>query len=127
MANTVKTTNRTIEIAVKDADYMMPTKLNVQSVVFIPGTIFKGDNYVYIIESSIHAVDPVKAFLTSTIIQTEPRAWIFNQRLRLGFVFLDGVFDIGAKVIFNIGEIHNYNNAINMEMRLKLSAEVAIP
>ncbi len=127
MANTIKTTNRTIEIGGIDSDYMMPTKLNVQSVVFIPGTIFKGDNYVYIIENSIHAVDPVKVLLTSTIIQTEPRAWIFNQRLQLGFTYLNGVFDTGAKVIFNIGEIHHGNDAINTEMRLKLSAEVAIP
>ena len=125
MANTIKTTNRTIEVAVVDADYMMPIKLNVQSVVFIPGTILKGDNYVYIIENNSDS--SVKILLTSTITQTEPRAWIFNQRLQLGFIYANGVFDTGAKVIFNIGEIHPGNNAINMEMRLKLCAEVAIP
>jgi len=125
MANTVKTTNRTIEVTVVDADYMMPTKLNVQSVVFIPGTILKGDNYVYIVEN--HPSYPVKVLLTSTITQTEPRVWVFNQRLQLGFVYANGVFDTGAKVIFNIGEIHRGNDIFNTEMRLKLCAEVAIP
>ena len=125
MANTIKTTNRTIEVAVVDADYMMPIKLNVQSVVFIPGTILKGDNYVYIIENNSDS--SVKILLTSTIIQTEPRFWIFNQRLQLGFVYADGVFDTGAKVIFNIGEIHRGNDAWTPEMKMKLSQETAIP
>jgi hypothetical protein len=124
MANTVKTTNRTIEVAVKDTDYMMPTKLNVQSVVLIPGTIQKGDNYVYIIENNSDS--SVKILLTSTITQTESRFWIFNQRLQLGFIYLNGVFDIGAKVIFNIGEIHCGNDAWTPEMKMKLSQETAI-
>ena len=130
----IKTTNRTIEVSEINADYMMPLKTNVQSVVFIPGIIFKGDNYVYIIENSIHAVNPVKAFLQSTITQTEPRMWIFNQRLQLGFTYLNGVFDIGAKVIFNIGELHFNRRTTNVrinvwspEMKMKISQETAIP
>ena len=128
----IKTTNRTIEVSEINADYMMPLKTNVQSVVFIPGIIFKGDNYVYIIENNSDS--SVKAFLQSTITQTEPRMWIFNQRLQLGFIYLNGVFDIGAKVIFNIGELHYGSggsnvrvNAWSPEMKMKLSQETAIP
>jgi len=128
----IKTTNRTIEVSEINADYMMPLKTNVQSVVFIPGIIFKGDNYVYIIENNSDS--SVKAFLQSTITQTEPRMWIFNQRLQLGFIYLNGVFDIGAKVIFNIGELHYGGggsnvrvNAWSPEMKMKLSQETAIP
>lgn len=124
MANTIKTTNRTIEVTVVNADYMMPTKLNVQSVVLIPGTIQKGDNYVYIIENNSNS--SVKILLTSTITQTESRSWIFNQRLQLGFVYLNGVFDTGAKVIFNIGEIHRGNDAWTPEMKMKMNQETAL-
>lgn len=125
MSNTIKTTDRTIEISGIDSDYMMPIKLNVQSVVFIPGVILKGDNYVYIIENNSNS--SVKCFLQSTISQTEPRMWIFNQRLQLGFIYLNGVFDLGAKVIFNIGELHHGNNIWAPEMKMKLSQETAIP
>ena len=121
--NTIKTTNRTIEVSAIDSDYMMDRNLNVQSVVFLPGVYLKTDSVVYIVENSIHAVDPVKAMLTSTIGAAEPRAWIFNQRLQLGFVYLNCVFNVGAKVIFNIGEIHRGNDAISTQMKMQLSAE----
>jgi len=100
MANTVKVTNRTIEVSAIDADYMMETGLNVESVVFIPGA---DDDVVDIVESSVEAVDPTKVQLKSG--DGEPRAWLFNQRLRLGFVFANGTFTAGSKVIFNIGEV----------------------
>jgi len=100
MSNTVKTTNRTIEVSAIDADYMMGMELNVQSVVFIPGA---ADNKVDIIESSTEAVDPTKVLLLSG--DGEPRGWIFNQRLQLGFLVASGIFSAGAKVIFNIGEL----------------------
>jgi len=101
MANTIKTTNRTIEVSAIDEDYMMDIGLNVESVIFIPGAT--GD-VVDIIESSTYATDPVKIQLKSG--DGEPRGWLFNQRLRLGFIFADGTFTAGAKVIFNIGEIN---------------------
>jgi len=100
MANTIKTTNRTIEVSAIEADYMMGMEINVQSVVFLPGA---ADDYVDIVESSVEAVDPTKVLLLSG--DGEPRGWIFNQRLRLGFVFANGTFTAGAKVIFNIGEL----------------------
>ena len=101
MANTIKTTNRTIEVSAIDEDYMMDIGLNVESVIFIPGAT--GD-VVDIIESSTYATDPVKIQLKSG--DGEPRGWLFNQRLRLGFIFADGTFTADAKVIFNIGEIN---------------------
>jgi hypothetical protein len=100
MSNTVKTTNRTIEVSAIDADYMMDTGLNVESVIFIPGA---ADDVVDIVESSVETNDPVKVQLKSG--DGEPRGWTFNQRLQLGFVVADGDFTAGAKVIFNIGEI----------------------
>jgi len=100
MSNTVKETNRTIEISAIDEDYMMDVGINVQSVVFIPGAI---DDVVDIIENSVETADPVKVQLLST--DGEPRGWILNQRLQLGFVFADGTFTANSKVIFNIGEI----------------------
>jgi len=100
MSNTVKTTNRTIEVSAIDADYMMGMEINVQSVVFLPGA---ANDKVYIIENSIHAIDPVKVLLFSG--DGEPRGWIFNQRLRLGFLVASGVFTATSKVIFNIGEL----------------------
>ena len=100
MANTVKTTNRTIEVSAIDEDYMMNTGINVESVIFIPGA---ADDVVDIVEDSTETVDPVKVQLKSG--DGEPRAWLFRQRLRLGFVFANGTFTAGAKVIFNIGEI----------------------
>ena len=101
MSNTVKTTNRTIEVSAIDEDYMMDPGLNVESVIFIPGA--SGD-VVDIVEDSVEAVDPVKIQLKSG--DGEPRGWLFNQRLRLGFVFANGTFTANAKVIFNIGEIN---------------------
>jgi len=100
MANTVKATNRTIEVSAIDEDYMMDRNINVQSVIFIPGA---ANDEVYIVENSIEAVDPVKVLLVSG--DGEPRGWIFNQRLQLGFVFANGKFTAGAIVIFNIGEL----------------------
>jgi len=122
MANTVKTTNRTIEVSAIDEDYMMPINLNVQSVVFIPGIAFKfpGTGCVDIVESSIYATDPVKVKLMST--DDEPRYWIFNQRLQLGFVFANGVFETGSKVIFNIGEIKSGNSAVSAQIKLNFGA-----
>ena len=100
MANTEKETNRTIEISDIDSDYMMDQKLNVQSVVFIPGA---ASDAVYIVENSEETTDPVKVLLASG--DGEPRGWYFgNQRLQLGFVFASGTFSQGAMVIFNIGE-----------------------
>lgn len=99
MANTIKETNRTIEVSAIDADYMMDTNLNVESVVFIPGA---ADDQVDITEDSNYTADPVKVRLICG--NNEPRAWLFHQRLRLGFVVADGTFNAGSKVIFNIGE-----------------------
>ena len=100
MANTIKTTNRTIEVSAIDSDYMMDQELNVQSVIFIPGA---ADDEVSIVENSEEAVDPTKVLLVSG--DGEPRGWFLgNQRLQLGFVFASGVFTAGSKVIFNIGE-----------------------
>jgi len=100
MANTIKTTNRTIEVSAIDADYMMPQVLNVQSVVFLPGA---ASDKVYIEENSTEAVNPIKVLLESG--DDEPRGWIFNQRLQLGFTFATGTFTATSKVIFNIGEL----------------------
>jgi len=100
MANTVKTTNRTIEVSAIDEDYMMDTGINVESVIFIPGA---AADVVEIIENSIETTDPVKAKLESG--DGEPRVWYTNQRLQLGFTFANGTFTAGSKVIFNIGEI----------------------
>jgi hypothetical protein len=99
MANTIKTTNRTIEVSAIDSDYSMGVGLNVQSVHFIPGAV---DDVVDIIE--VHADSPVKCRLMADVTD-EPRTVYFdNQRLRLGFVFANGTFSAGSKVIFNIGE-----------------------
>ena len=119
MANTIKETNRTIEISAIDSDYMMDQKINVQSVVFIPGVKAQDSNYVDIIEFG----SLVKVKLISSIGQVESRAWIFNQRLQLGFIFANCVFTTGAKVIFNIGELHYGNDAITTRMKMKLKAE----
>ena len=99
MSNTIKITNRTIEISAIDEDYMMDPEINVESVVFIPGA---AADVVDIVEESPHAADPRKTQLKSG--DGEPRITYFNQRLRLGFVFADGTFSQGAVVIFNIGE-----------------------
>jgi hypothetical protein len=100
MANTIKETNRTIEVSAIDENYMMDTGLNVESVVFIPGA---ANDVVDIVESSIETADPVKTQLKSG--SGEPRVWYSYQRLRLGFVFANGTFSQGSKVIFNIGEL----------------------
>ena len=133
MANTIITTNRTIEVSVIDSDYMMPPKLNVQSVVFIPGPNIKWTDCVYIIESSPFTTDPIKCFLDSSIDGVEPRFWIFNQRSRLGFIFANGIFSTGSKVIFNIGELHYSSRITNVrinawtpEMKMKLNQQTAI-
>lgn len=100
MANTIITTNRTIEVSDIDENYMMDQEINVQSVVFLPGA---SSDVVDIVENSVHDSDPVKVRLLCG--DGEPRGWIFNQRLQLGFVFGDGTFTQGAVVIFNIGEL----------------------
>ncbi len=100
MANTVKETNRTIEVSAIDENYMMDQNINVESVLFIPGA---AADVVDIIENSIETTDPVKVRLQS--IDGEPRVWYTYQRLQLGFTFANGTFTAGAKVIFNIGEI----------------------
>jgi len=125
LSNTIKTTNRTIEISGIDSNYMMDQNLDVQSVVLIPGTYVKNTDLVYIVENSPYVSNPIKALLTTTIDGLEPRAWIFNQRLQLGFVFNDCVFNTLAKVIFNIGEIHHGNDSWTTEMKMKLSAQTA--
>lgn len=99
MANTIKTTNRTIEISAIDSNYTMDTGINVESIVFIPGA---ANDKVSIIEINAAGSNPTKALLQSG--DGEPRVWYTNQRLQLGFVFADGTFTAGAKVIFNIGE-----------------------
>ncbi len=100
MANTIVTTNRTIEVSAIDEDYMMDQGLNVQDVVFLPGA---ADDKVYIIEDSVETTDPIKVLLESG--DNEPRGWnMHGQRLRLGFVFANGTFSQGSIVIFNIGE-----------------------
>ena len=126
MANTIKTTNRTIEISGIDSDYMMPQNLNVQSVILIPGAVLKKASFVDIIENSPYATDPVKIRLISSIGSKETRVWIFNQRLQLGFVFANGVFNLFSKIIFNIGELHLDNSFINTQMKMQLSAEDAV-
>ena len=100
MANTIISTNRTIEINAIDSDYMMNIGINVESVVFIPGA---SNDAVIIIENNIGGSNPVKAKLQSG--DGEPRIWYTNQRLQLGFVFANGTFSVGSKVIFNIGEL----------------------
>jgi hypothetical protein len=102
MPNTVKTTNRTIEVSSIDSNYMMTNSENVESVVFIPGA---ADDVVEIIESSIETTDPVKVKLQSG--DGEPRVWYCHQNLTLGFTFANGTFTAGSKVIFNIG-VRNY-------------------
>lgn len=101
MSNTVKTTNRTIEVSAIDENYMMPLELNVQSVVFLPGA---ASDKVYIEENSTYATNPIKVLLECG--DDEPRGWIFNQRLQLGFTYSTGVFTSTSKVIFNIGELN---------------------
>jgi len=127
MANTIKTTNRIIEISAIDSDYMMDQKLNVQSVVFLPGTFNKFASFVDIVENSTYAVNPVKVRLISSIGKVEPRVWLFNQRLQLGFVFADCVFNTGAKVIFNLRpEVRREEAIFSISTKMKLKAEDAI-
>jgi len=100
MANTIITTNRTIEISDIDSDYMMDIGINVESVIFLPGA---ENNSVDIVEERDGGANPLKVRLISG--DGEPRVWYTNQRLRLGFVFADGVFAATAVVIFNIGSL----------------------
>jgi len=116
MANTIITTNRTIEISSIDSDYMMPPRTNVQSVIFIPGISLKGANYVNIIENSPHVIDPVKIKLINLIGDRDPREWIFNQRLQLGFNVADCYLDTWCRIIFNIGELHYSNRVTNIRI-----------
>lgn len=129
MANTIKVTNRIIEISDIDSDYMMSQELNVQSVILIPGIYFlKQISYVYIVENSSYDSDPVKVKLISSIGFTEPRVWLFNQRLQLGFVYADCHFNPRAKVIFNLRpEIKKEDKGnFGLSTKMKLKAEDAI-
>jgi len=126
MANSIITTNRTIEVSEIDSDYMMPPKTNVQSVVFIPGDNKFGNDEVYIVEDSPHDTDPIKCFLNNDVDGKESRMWIFNQRLRLGFVY-------NAMVIFFFFLLHYNHRVTNVrigvwtpEMKMKLSQQTAV-
>jgi len=100
MANTIITTNRTIEVSAIDEDYFTGLEINVQSVVFIPG---QATDFVDIIENNINGDDPIKVRLYSS--DGEPRGWIFNQRLQIGFIIGNCTITEGGIVIFNIGEL----------------------
>ena len=100
MANTIISTNRTIEVSDIDSDYFIPQKTNVESVVLLQGKF--NDNYVYIVEYILDLY-PVKIKLISS--DGEPRTWYTYQRLQLGFIFQDSSLSNGARVIFNIGEL----------------------
>ena len=126
MSNTIKVTNRTIEVSEIDSDYMMNQELIVQSVVFLPGTYLKDYSFVDIVENSEEDTDPVKIRLISSIGAVEPRSWIFNQRLQLGFVYANCVFNSGAKVIFNLRqEVRKEEALFGLSMKMKLKAEDA--
>ena len=102
MANTIVTSNRTIELSVMDEDYTMDNGINVESVVLIPGAA--GDEveiFEYVSETEL----PSKTKLVST--GGEPRVMYFYQRLRLGFDYGDSKLSQGSKIIFNIG-VRNY-------------------
>ena len=100
MPNTIITTNRTIEVSGIDSDYFTGLEINVQSVVFIPG---QATDFVDIVENNINGDDPIKVRLYSG--DGEPRGWIFNQRLQLGFIIGNCIITAGGIVIFNIGEL----------------------
>ena len=100
MANTIISTNRTIEVSDIDSDYFMPQLINVESVVLIQGKFH--DNYIYIVENILDLY-PVKVKLISD--DSEPRTWYTYQRLQLGFIIQDSSLGNGARVIFNIGEL----------------------
>jgi len=102
MANTIKQSNRTIEISEIDSNYIMGREINVESVVFIPGATDDQIEIREYIEEITTA--PVKTFFISG--DGEPRVQYFNQRIRLCFEFgaASTTLSIGAKIIFNIGE-----------------------
>lgn len=100
MANSIKKTNRTIEISSIDSDYIMPPEINVESVVLIPGA---ANDEVEIREyTGGVTTSPAKTLLLSG--DNEPRVQYFRQRIRLCFEFASATLTAGAKVIFNIGE-----------------------
>lgn len=99
MANTVQSTNRTIEVSAIDSDYMMGQKINVWSVELIGSA----NDHVYIVENSTYTNDPVKCHLKIAADENRNH-YFFGQRLQLGFVVANGTFSQGSKVIFNIGE-----------------------
>jgi hypothetical protein len=101
MANTIKVTNRTIEISNIDSDYFTPQLINIESVILLQGKFH--DNYAYIVENDINGDYPIKAKLIST--DGEPRVWYTYQRLQLGFTVQTSSLGNGARVIFNIGEL----------------------
>lgn len=100
MANTIKSTGRTIEISAIDSDYIMNPEVNVESVVFLPGAV--ADSIEIREYTGDVTTSPAKTLLVSG--DGEPRTQYFRQRLRLCFEFASGTFTAGAKVIFNIGE-----------------------
>jgi hypothetical protein len=102
MANTIKTTNRTIEITEIDEDYIMGPETSVESVVFIPGAA--ADQIEIREYTGDVATSPVKGLLKSG--DAEPRIQYFRQRVRLCFDFsaVTTTLTAGMKVIFNIGE-----------------------
>jgi len=102
MANTIKQTNRTIELSDIDSDYIMSREINVESVVFIPGAT---DDQIEIREhTGVIATAPIKAFFISG--DGEPRIQYFSQRIRLCFEFetASTILSEGTRIIFNIGE-----------------------
>lgn len=102
MANTVKSTNRTIEVSAIDSDFIMEKSENVESVVLIPGAAADEVAILEVDPDGTLTIAPTKTLLQST--DGGPRVQYFGQSLRLGFIFTDSTFTAGAKVIFNIGE-----------------------
>jgi len=101
MANTIITTDRTIEISDIDSDYILDPQINVESVVLIPGA---DDDKVEIREyyRGSLATSPAKTLLHSG--NGEPRTQYFRQRVRVCFEFATATLTAGAKIIINIGE-----------------------
>jgi hypothetical protein len=96
MANTITTTNRTIEITDVDADYVMTDSLPVWSVCLMGDA----NDAVFILEG---AAGPRKCHLK--IAADEPREHYFGgQNLKLAFTFADGTFSANAFLCINLGE-----------------------
>ena len=100
MANTIKTTNRTIEISNIDSDYTMSPHTYVESVVLIPGA--SGDKIEIREYIGDVTTSPAKTLLYSG--DGEPRTQYFSERIILCFEFASGVLTAGAKIIFNVNQ-----------------------